>query len=324
MTTADPWVKTIFDSGTAEDTWSTVFTRLKDLATSSASPVELHNRTIAPDRLLAESAWELWQAHTAAAKRTSQVLQQWWSRHAGATGRAVLILDALSLRELAPLLGGAEAHGISPTSVDVTGSEMPSDTDQFAKALGVPSRSSLKNNAAPAGFVLSAEGLHTDVLDHPFEDCVGSVPNNPNVLLWHTWLDDLIHVHRKLPDQIYKQAARELQSEGFWNLVNRLRQGRRLAVTSDHGYAVAKLFSSQVTEEDAISALRDVFGASRRKPDSVPWTRRFMPPVVLTENGHHIVMGQRKWKVQGGFPHVDHGGLTLLETAVPFVEFPPL
>lgn len=51
---------------------------------------------------------------------------------------------------------------------------------------------------------------------------------------------------------------------------------------------------------------------------------RFMPPIVVSHNEHHIVMGQRKWKVQGGFPHVCHGGLSLLEVAVPFIELPPL
>jgi hypothetical protein len=50
-----------------------------------------------------------------------------------------------------------------------------------------------------------------------------------------------------------------------------------------------------------------------------------MPPIVVTHNEHHIVMGQRKWKVQGGgFPHVCHGGLSLPEVAVPFIELPSL
>jgi hypothetical protein len=46
-----------------------------------------------------------------------------------------------------------------------------------------------------------------------------------------------------------------------------------------------------------------------------------MPPIVVSHNEHHIVMGQRKWKVQGGFPHVCHGGLSLLEVTVPWIEF---
>ncbi len=35
-------------------------------------------------------------------------------------------------------------------------------------------------------------------------------------------------------------------------------------------------------------------------------------------------MGQRKWTVQGGFPFLCHGGMSLLEVAVPFIEFPSL
>ncbi|HET6460024.1 MAG TPA: hypothetical protein VFG29_04465 [Syntrophales bacterium] len=34
-----------------------------------------------------------------------------------------------------------------------------------------------------------------------------------------------------------------------------------------------------------------------------------MLPIVVISNEHHIAMGQRKWNVQGGFPHVCHGGL---------------
>ena len=49
-----------------------------------------------------------------------------------------------------------------------------------------------------------------------------------------------------------------------------------------------------------------------------------MPPTVLNHNGHLVVMGQTKWKVQGGFPQVCHGGLSLLEVAVPFIELPPV
>lgn len=49
-----------------------------------------------------------------------------------------------------------------------------------------------------------------------------------------------------------------------------------------------------------------------------------MPPIVMSHNKHHVVMGQRKWKVQSGFPDVDHGGMTLLEVAVPYLELPAL
>ncbi len=324
MSASDSWLTTILDTAEPADTWSALFARLKTIAASSGSPIELHNQTQCPDRLLAESAWELWQAYPSAARRASQVLMEWWQQPQGATGKAVLVLDALSLRELAPLLGGANIRGVRLFQVSAIGSEIPSDTDQFAKALGVPSRASLKNNASPSGFVLARGGCYTDVLSYPFEDCLGSVPHEPNIFLWHMWLDDLIHVYKKLPDQIYSLAAQGLQSDAFWAFVDRLRQGRRLVITADHGYAVARLFSTEEKEESVVQALREVFGASRSQSSSQPWPRKFMPPLVLTAGGHHMVMGQRKWKVRGGFPHADHGGLTLLEVAVPFVELPPL
>jgi hypothetical protein len=161
------------------------------------------------------------------------------------------------------------------------------------------------------------------VISVPFEDAVGSIPHEPNVFVWHSWLDDLIHVYKKLPDQIYKAASAVFQDDGFWKFVNRLRQGRKLIITSDHGYAVSKLFSSEEIDPDVIEKLRETFGAARYKKSNGPWQERFMPPIVVTHNEHHVVMGQRKWKVQGGFPHLCHGGLSLLEVAVPFIELPP-
>jgi hypothetical protein len=268
---------------------------------------------------LAEAAWGLWEAFPEYAEKTSQHLKNWSNQ---ASGKAILILDALSLRELPILLGAAKARGIKPVQIKVSGSECPSTTDQFAKSIGLPSRSALANNGKPGTFALFVGNCYTDVVSLPFEDC--AVPPSPNIVIWHSWLDDLIHLQGKLPDQIASQASGVLQNDGFWNFVNRLRQGRSLVITSDHGYAVSKRFSSEVEDPDAIEILKKTFGASRNKAASEPWQKRFMPPIVMTNNNQHVVMGQRKWKIQGGFPHVSHGGMSLLEVAVPFVEFPAL
>ena len=291
---------------------------------SSSSLVELHNHTVASDRLLAESAWELWTAYQHEAPKTTEVLKSWCSG-LSPSGRAVLLLDALSLRELPLLLGGAENRGIKPIDVQVTGSEVPSDTDQFARALGASSRSHLANNGASSGFVPFNRLAYTDVISLPFEDSTGGVPAVSTLFPWHTWLDDLIHVHKKLPDQIYKTASATLQGDGFWKFVDRLRQGRKLVViTADHGYAVNPLFFSEERDPEVIAVLRSTFGATRYKKAGEPWPHRFMPPLVTTANGYCVVMGQRTWKVQGGFPHLCHGGLSFLEVAVPFVELPEI
>lgn len=313
------WNDIILDSQQPATAWAEIFSALQVLSRSSSSPVALHDATVAPDRLLAEAAWELWEAFPEHAEKTSDNLKNW---AAVGSGKAILVLDALSLRELPIILGAAEARGIQPVQVQVTGSECPSTTDNFAKSLGLPSRSALANDGKPGTFSLFNSNCYTDVVSLPFEDC--AVPPSPNLVIWHSWLDDLIHLQHKLPDQIASIATSTLQGDGFWNFVNRLRQGRSLIITSDHGYAVSKRFSSEVEDPDAIEILRKTFGASRNKAASEPWRKQFMPPIVMTNNNQHVVMGQRKWKVQGGFPHVCHGGMSLLEVAVPYLEFPSL
>lgn len=317
------WPDVILDGSNPSKAWNRIFDALCKIAQESTSPYKLHEATVAPDRILAEAAWELWASYSSNATRNSEELRSWCSG-SSAGGRAVLILDAFSLRELHLLLSGAKTRGIEPTLVKVTGSEIPSDTNTFSQALGLSSRSQLSYNGKPAGFRLFDSGVYTDVLSHPSGDCVSRISNDCNVLIWHTWLDDLIHVHKRLPDQIYSAAAVELQGDGFWNFVNRLRQGRKLVITSDHGYADGKLFSSEEMDSHVIDTLRDAFGASRYREASGTWPNKFMPPLVHCENGHYVVMGQRKWKVQGGFPNLLHGGMSLLEVAVPFIELPAL
>lgn len=319
-TISPDWAAIILQEREPSTSWADIFSVLQEIALRQPSPVALHDATVTPDRLLAEAAWELWEAYPKHASKTSDCLKVWTSQ---SIGKAVLIVDALSLREMPLILAAAEARSITPSHVKVTGAESPTDTDQFAISLGAPLRATLKHGAKPKGFTLFGGNCQTDVLSLPFEDC--PVSPNPNLVIWHTWLDDLLHVQKKAPDVVTKAAASAFQSDGFWTFVNKLRKGRNLVITSDHGYAVSKFFSSEVSDPDAVKILRDAFGASRCAKATSAWTKRFMPPLVAEHNQHHVVMGQRKWKAQGGgFPHICHGGLSLLEAAVPWMEFPAL
>ena len=303
--------------------WTDIFSALKTIAEKNASPVMLHEATVIPDRLLAEAAWELWDAYPVHAPKTSAALKQWANGDAGqGAGKAVLIVDSFSLREMPYLLGAAEARGIAPALATVTGAECPSTTNQFAAELGLPSRSALAHDRKPGNFALFNGKCRTDVVNMPFEDC--PVPPEANVFLWHTWLDDLLHVQKKASGAVGKTVAAVFQGDGFWRFVNALRQGRSLVVTSDHGYADGRLFSSEVSNPEDAALLRAIFGASRHVPVSGPLDRKFMPPLFLEHGGHRVVMGQWKWKGPGGFPPGCHGGLSLLEAAVPWIEFAAL
>jgi len=323
------WIDFILSPHEPGEVWTAIFRRLGELAMNGTNSAALHQETVIPDRLLAESAWNLWEDFPAHAPSVVNELKQFWVS-ASLAGTAVLIVDGLSLRELLPLLTAMNDRGIKPVRTLVRAAEVPTETNQFAAALGISGRAKLSNNQPPSTFIFNGPDVHCDVLEAPFADCVGSVPVSPRLFLWHTWPDEaLLHLHEDNPQGpmiIVDESRTQLASDGFWGFVNRMRKGRRLVITSDHGYATSKWFSSKVTDDDSVKLLRQFFGAKRcvRENPGNPWPRRHLPPLVCRHNGWLSVMGQRKWDVQGGFPHLCHRGLSLLEAAVPFIELPPL
>lgn len=311
----------------AEAAWPEIFDRLWQIMSppivgSADSEVQHRDKAVESlDLLLAAAAWPLWESFEQHVPRTVNALQNFWSVTNG--GRAVLILDGLSLRELPWLTSGALDRGYKIHSARPTGAEMPCVTTNFARAMGVAQRSALESGA-PSGFKLS--GAKTGVLDQPFEECADTLPSEPHLFLWHLWPDKRLH-DLAGPGAALSRLALEakamLCSEGFWKFVDRLTTGRRLVITADHGYA-ASAHVDDVTDEDQRNYLRETFGAQRyvKMDDDTP--AQWLPPLDLplaSQHGRHrYVLGRRKWKVQGGTPTLTHGGLSLLEVAVPFIE----
>lgn len=325
--TATDWLKVIIAEEDPATAWQQIFERLRDIALQSTKTGALDRATIIPDRLLASTSWNLWDGFLSHAPTVVDELKKFWIQTT-ATGTAILILDGLSLRELPLIIAAAKDRGLTPTRVEAFGSQVPTETDRFAEAVGIAGRSKLFNNQPPASFIFNGPDVFTDVLDAPFVDCVAAVPSSPRLFLWHKWPDEpLIHLHDRQddgPDIVAAQTKQQLSSNEFWQFVDRVRQGRRLVITSDHGYAVSRNFSDELKDPDTVQLLRSVFSAKRCAAESSgsPWPRRHLPPLVSRHNGRLAVIGQRKWVVQGGFPHLCHGGLSLLEAVVPFIEFP--
>jgi hypothetical protein len=275
------------------------------------------------DHFLASSGWELWSAFSECVERTSDGLAKWWTGPYEA--RAVLILDGLSLRELPWLLQGAEASGLKVTTIAATGSELPPETNEFAAALGYASRSQLQNNG---GRSQKLPGARTECVALPFADCTNLIDAAPNWVFWHQWPDAAIHDAAGAGqglDQIVRETAERLTSDDFWNFVKRLAQGRRLIITSDHGYAATGLFHDAA--DDQAQFLKDTFRSGRSRAGKVIAELDrgpFVPPVALPlsspHGAHLLALGRWKWKSQGGYPTLAHGGLSLLEVLCPFVE----
>lgn len=311
----------------ASDAWRAIIDRALEIACkplaagNATSEVIRRDREIGSlDHFLSASAWDLWLAFSDCVERTSDRLVRWWSEPY--TAKAVLILDGLSLRELPWLLQGAKERGFTLHGVTAHASELPGETNEFARALGFGSRSQLQNNGG--GLAHKLQPAHTECVDLPWKDCEGLISSAANWVFWHQWPDSKVHDGSGAGqglETLTRDVAEQLSSSDFWAFVERLATGRRLVITSDHGYAATGYFPD--AEGDVAQFLKKTFSSGRCTAGSGE-AGPFVPPIALEINGPHgahlLALGRRKWRSQGGYPTLTHGGLSLLEVLSPFVE----
>ena len=315
--------------GSAGESWHALVAKALEIASrplssgGAAGEVIKRDREIgALDHFLAASGWDLWHAFGAEVERTSERLTRWWSASTFAGGKAVLILDGLSLRELPWLLQGAKERGFVLHEASAHASELPGETDQFARALGFGSRSQLQNNGG--GLAHRLQPTRTECVGLPWKDCQALITSEPNWVFWHQWPDNKVHDGSGAGqglDHLTRDAATQLGGDDFWSFVEHLATGRRLVITSDHGYAATGYFPD--ADGEVAQFLKKTF-ASGRNAKGAGDTGPFVPPVALQLSGphgtHRLAVGRWKWKSQGGYPTLTHGGLSLLEVLSPFVE----
>jgi hypothetical protein len=313
--------------GSAADAWRVIISNAIEIASkplaagSAPSEVIKRDREIgALDHFLSSSGWDLWQSFGEVVERTSDRLVRWWNQPYSA--KAVLILDGLSLRELPWLLQGAKERGFTLHEISANASELPGETNEFARALGFSSRSQLQNNGG--GLAHKLQPAHTECVDMPWKDCERLINSTPNWVFWHHWPDSKVHDGAGAGqgiDVLTRDAAEQLNGDDFWSFVERLATGRRLVITSDHGYAASGQFPD--ADGEVGQFLKTTF-ASGRSTSGAGDSGPFVPPVVLQVQSPHgvyrVAVGRWKWRSQGGYPTLTHGGLSLLEVLSPFVE----
>jgi hypothetical protein len=321
-------INTIF-SAPAKQAWEAIFNYLwqtfsESIPMECADAVSIdRDRAIAVlDNILSGSSWELWQQFEQTAPRTSQELKQFWLDRPDS--KAILILDALSLRESAWIIEQATKRGFKIHQAKVSAAEIPADTTHFAKALGFGQRSNLEHNLMNSSCF---PNVWTESTDLPFADCSTLIKADPNIIFWHHWPDCQMHDLSDSGDgyrKLAKAAAQQLCSDDFWLFIERLTQGRRLIITADHGYAHSGLFPD-INQKDQADYLKKHFKQGRftavnAETDKPYWIPPLTQTIVSEHGAFNVVLGRKKWKSQGGYPTLTHSGLSLLEMVVPFIE----
>ena len=335
----DPALLHRLTRGTAAEAWRLIIDQALAIAaqplTADQAPSEVirRDREIGVfDHFLASSAWDLWpafgQSDLSGVERTASRLTRWWAEPmvGPESAKAVLILDGLSLRELPWLLQGAQERGLTLHQVGASAAELPGDTSAFARALGFSGRSQLQNNGG--GLAHALQPARTECVDLPWRDCAGLIDATPNWVFWHPWPDSQVHLGAGAGqglDTLTRTVAGQLSGDDFWAFIDALTSGRHLVITSDHGYAATGYFPD--AEGEVAQFLKQTLASGRHSPDlgsSRNDPGPFVPPVALPIGSPHgnylLALGRRKWKSQGGYPTLTHGGLSLLEVLSPFVE----
>src|SRR5438874_383157 len=119
------WIQIILGKSDAGAIWRSIFDSLRDLALQLKQG-SLDRMTVAPDRLLANGAWSLWNDYIHHAPLAANELKHFWISTA-ASGTAILVLDGLSLRELPLIVAAGKERGVVPLRAEAFGSQVPTD-----------------------------------------------------------------------------------------------------------------------------------------------------------------------------------------------------
>lgn len=187
---------TLVTSQPAEQAWAAITDHVwhqftADLpATAPDTEVVKRDRGLTElDNVISGSAWDLWNNFDTSVPKASHTVIDFWTNTSG--GKAVLIMDGLSLREVPWLIGQAVQRGYKQHEAGVRGTELPPETTPFANSLGFSQRSSLENNGAGSAHKL--KGAFTVSCNLPWRECVDQVGSQEAVVFWHHWPDKRMH-----------------------------------------------------------------------------------------------------------------------------------
>lgn len=329
MKLSTDWLNQIL-SKTPQESWKDIFSHLKDLVPEGSQDVktsyrELENNIANIDHVLSSSAWDLWQDFSNA-PRASHYVTEFWKNTVGP--KAVLILDSLSIREINPICSRLIDNGLKVKKVEIAGSEIPSETDLYANAIGISGRASLAKGSNPKGLLIDTSNTFVDSFKNtPFDETTLKITNDKNIFVWHGWPDDSLHTHSKYDDAFNRFIGHVkdiIESEGFINCIKKLSQGRELLITSDHGYCNTSSFTmAQGAHHQELKLLGHT--RAKKTSDIASGGGLSIPPATMemkassNDDRYRIAVGRIR-PSDKGFPALTHGGLSLMECSVPLIH----
>lgn len=234
---------------------------------------------------------------------------------------AAVVFDGLSLREVPLLKHLAEQSGLRVVEEGWSVAATPSDTIGFITSrLGART---IGPTQLPACASLRTDGIACHYLGQVNERCSLN-PAAQAVLIWSSF-PDYRYTERdgKFP-QLFENLH-DMMMTAWQNSIQAIVQeypGRRILVTSDHGYVYFGPGCSFDWDSRAVSPITAYFGGERfarlgEKPD--PPDHRGLH--VLRDRGIAMIRGrvQTHPRGQGARKLYKHGGMSLMEMLTPWI-----
>lgn len=231
---------------------------------------------------------------------------------------AAVLFDGLSLREVPVVLRLAEDGGFRIREVDVSIAAVPGGTVEFVEQRLRGGRSS--PSQLPGRRELREAGIEAFYYDH--EGRRHQLPSGPQALcLWSAF-----------PDQTYQDSGARFPNhfaelhrrlEAVWrNTVQAIPPGRKIVVTSDHGYIFFGPGCSARRDNPTIRPLTEWLGGERWRylsPGDDPPSHPDL--AVISHRGVAMVRGRIQTHPPGpaGTRLYKHGGLSLMEMLTPWI-----
>jgi hypothetical protein len=273
------------------------------------------------EELIATGAQEIW-GELAAESRSAAAIKTWLGLDAPLPlpqARAAVVFDGLSLREFPLMLRLAEDSGFRVKSAGTVATCLPTETMDFVEQRVLGAR--LGPSQLPGRTELAERNVEAFYLEHPTSRY--SPTAGRSVLLWSTYPDRLFSDDGARTEALFANFHRNYIPNIWKNSVQTIPRGLPIVVTSDHGY----IFLGASFETTRASEAPSLLGQSRFKEfaPGEPFPQWNPDLQLLPERRVALLRGRMRTRPQGVSSRklYHHGGFSLMEVLVPWIELEP-
>lgn len=233
-------------------------------------------------------------------------------------GAAVVVFDGASLREIPLLLAKAKESGFRVVERSFGLAALPSTTTAFvgARLLG----KEVGPKTLPQRKELKEKGVLAFYLDDAISTQHIQPVNGERLLVWsafpdNTYQDSDARFARHFADM------KNLFDAAWRNTVMQIPRGRRIVITSDHGYIFFGAGFDSTRPNDACALLDQDRYKSFREDEALPDAATEPCLQVIPEKRLAMLRGRLKNRPRGPSANkvYRHGGLSLMEMLTPWI-----